>query len=452
MTDAPASPDVVSQPTGWFGDHRLARIFKNAGLLLGGRVTTGLINLAVLVIAARALGAEQFGLVVLVQTYVQTVQAIATFQSWQAVIRYGAVALEQKDMRSFHSLLRFCTLLDVGGVVIGTLIAVLAVPWIGPMLDWDGKVMAAAVPYCFVLLLMVTATPTGLLRLFNRFDLLSIQSVVSPALRLVGVMIAAALDAPLWAYLLVWFVGGGLAGLVLIVMGWREAARQGYLKGFTLSPMSALEALAHHPGLWRFAVVSNLHATIQVVSQQMTTVLVGGLASPAAAGLFKVARDVATAITKPAEMLNTAIYPEFARLASQEQWQPMPRLIIRTGAVAAAAGFALVVLAAFIGPWFLATAFGPEFVEAHATLMWLLTAAVIGIAGFSMDPALYAMGRPGIPLQVNTVAVILFVPLLIVLTNWIGPLGAGIASFVSAAGIFGAMVVFTTVHLRQRLH
>ncbi len=435
----------------WFSDLVLARVFRNAGLLLGGRATTGVLNLAILAITAHALKAEQFGLVVLVQTYAQAVTAVATFQSWQAVIRYGAMAMEKDDSHAFQSLLRFCTILDVAGVVVGTVIACAAIPWVGPLLGWDADLMDAALPYCFVILFAVTATPMGLLRLFGRFDLLSIQSVVSPAVRLIGVAIAAWFKAPLAAYLVVWFVGGAVAGVVLVIMGWQEAARQGRLKSFRLSPLTWLAATEHHPGLWRFAVASNLHSTVQTVAGHLTTVLVGAFAGPAAAGLFKVARDVATAITKPAELLNYAIYPEFARFASRNEWSPLPKLIVRSGAIAGAAGLALVLLMAVAGPWFLKTSFGTEFVAAQGALMFLLVAATISIAGFPMDPALYAMGRPGIPLQVNTVAVAIYLPVLVTATKLTGPVGAAFAGLLSAVVIFGAMAVFTAIHLRRHL-
>src|ERR1700757_4522393 len=104
MTASPPTSQDASAPRKTRGEGVLARVFKNAGLLLGGRVTTGVLNLGILAISAHALGAEQFGLVVLVQTYAQTITAVATFQSWQAVIRYGAVALEKNDARAFHSL------------------------------------------------------------------------------------------------------------------------------------------------------------------------------------------------------------------------------------------------------------------------------------------------------------------------------------------------------------
>jgi len=450
MTVSPPASQDPSAPRKARGEGVLARVFKNAGLLLGGRVTTGVLNLGILSISAHALGAEQFGLVVLVQTYAQTITGVATFQSWQAVIRYGALALERNDTQALHALLRFCTLLDIGGVIIGTLIACAAIPWVGPLLGWNADVMAAAGPYCLVILFSVTATPTGLLRLLGRFDLLSVQTVVSPALRLIGVAAAAWFHASLAVYLAVWFAGGAVAGLVLVVMGWWEAARRGHLHGFKL--FHGLSAAGeHHPGLWRFAVMSNLHATVQVISAQLTTVLVGGLAGPTAAGLFKVARDVATIISRPAELLNNAIYPELARLASQDTWRPVPRLVARGGVIAAVAGGVVMVIAAFAGPWFLKVSFGADFVAAQSAMMVLLAAATIGIAGFPMDPALYALGRPELPLQVNTVAVVLYIPALVVLTRVGGAFGAGVAGLLSAVMIFAAMVVITTTQLRRRI-
>ena len=46
---------------------------------------------------------------------------------------------------------------------------------------------------------------------------------------------------------------------------------------------------------------------MQIVSQQLTTVLVGGLAGPAAAGLFKIARSYAGALSAGVPAPSTAV-------------------------------------------------------------------------------------------------------------------------------------------------
>ena len=111
--------------------------------------------------------------------------------------------------------------------------------------------------------------------------------------------------------------------------------------------------------------------------------------------------------------------------------------------MAAAAGIIVILIAAVAGPTFLGTFFGPDFIAAQGSMLLLGAAATLTIAGFGFDPALYAMGRPGIPLQVNTAAVAISLPVLALLTPRYGAFGAGAAGLIAAVTVFVAMGVFT---------
>ena len=219
----------------WFSDGVFRRIFKNAGLMLTGRAANGVMGLITLSIMARGLGAEVFGIVVLVQTYVLVISGLTTFQSWQALIRYGAISLKSEDPCEFQNLLKFTMVLDVIGIVIGLAVGYLAAPLIGPFLKWNSDVVVYAQAYSFLTLFTVIATPIGVLRLFDRFDLLTFQASIAPLCRMIGVSIALALDAPLWGYLVAWFVAGGVGGIALIVLGWLEVSRRGRLVNMSWS-------------------------------------------------------------------------------------------------------------------------------------------------------------------------------------------------------------------------
>ena len=433
----------------WFADVIFRRVFKNAGFLLSGKTATGLLGLAYLSLAAHGLGVEQFGVLVLVQTYVQVIVGVTTFHSWQAVIRYGAISLDKDDTPAFQSLISFTTMLDLTGVIIGAVVAWFAAPWIGPYVGWSDEVIAYAQPYSIMILFTTVATPTGLLRLYDRFDILAWQVTITPALRLIGVAVAVLASAPLWAYLLAWFVAGVVGGLALVVLGWREGVKQGRLHAMRWSLSGVTKT---HEHIWGFCFASNFHSSLQMVTGHMSTFLVGLIATPAAAGLFKVAREVATALTKPAELLTQSIYPEFARLGSEGEWQTFSGLIRRAAVLASGAGFAILVVMAVIGEPFLALFFGEDFVPAYMTLVLLVAAASITIAGFGFDPALYAMGRPGIPLRVNAFVVLfVYLPLLVLLTQSLGPMGAGLAMLISALLIVSTVGLWARSELRQRV-
>ena len=163
-------------------------------------------------------------------------------------------------------------------------------------------------------------------------------------------------------------------------------------------------------------------------------------------------RGVATALTKPAELLTQSIYPEFARLGSTGEWSAFGGLIRRAALLAGGAGLAILLVMILIGKPFLALFFGEGFASAYLALVLLVAAASITIAGFSFDPALYAMGRPGVPLRVNAVVVLcVYVPLLVILTQSLGPAGAGAAMLASSSLIVLTVGLWARAELAKRV-
>jgi O-antigen/teichoic acid export membrane protein len=416
--------------------------------MLSGRAATGLLSLGTLTLSARTLGVEAFGVLVLVQTYGQVTATLATLQSPQAVIRYGATALEKNDRAAFQSLLKFSTLWDLGGGLLGSLIGFMAAPIVGPHMGWSPEVIGYAQLYSFLVLFTACVTPTGMLRLLDRFDVLAGQTVVTPLFRLIGIATAALLGAPFWGYLLAWFVAQFLGGISLTYLAWRELARSGHLKAMSLN----LRGLtAPHPGILRFMIESNLYSAILILTNQASIFLIGYFAGPSAAGVYKVGRDVSTVLTKPAELLNQSIYPEFARLSSKGSWHDFARLIMRGSVIAAGAGAFMIALTTLGGVPFLTAFFGQDYTAAYLPLILLVTAAGFTLAGFPLDAALFALGKAGIPLRISTTVVVAVqLPLLVILTRLYGPVGAAISTITAAAVTAATMGAFTLRQLRKQ--
>src|SRR3546814_4975840 len=76
-------------------------------VLLLGKTTQGLFAIVYTALAARALGLEAFGALVLLHGFIMAVADLARFQSWQIVLRYGAPALNAGDTSRFRRVLEF---------------------------------------------------------------------------------------------------------------------------------------------------------------------------------------------------------------------------------------------------------------------------------------------------------------------------------------------------------
>ena len=95
MTSEPVSASPVS------------RALKNFGVLMGGRAVAGVLSVVALTLAARLLGAADFGVLVLVHTTAELIRGLLNFKPSETVVRYGVKAFDEQDHPRLLSLLRF---------------------------------------------------------------------------------------------------------------------------------------------------------------------------------------------------------------------------------------------------------------------------------------------------------------------------------------------------------
>ena len=425
-----AKVDGTEIKGGWFSEGPLRRLLGNASLLAGGRSLNGIFNLAAMTLIVRSVGLETFGVLVLVHAVMSTISDVAKFQSWQAVLRYGTPAIEQSRTIDFRRLIKLTALLDFSAAMLGILVAVVITPFLAPRFDWPPEWIPVIQFYALSILFMVTATPSGLLRLFNRFDLLSVSNAVGSFVRLLGGLWVFAYGGSLEFLLLVWFVSTAVGGLWLMGHAYRAMSAQGMLSG----PRLGLRDLTvGHEGIARFILTTQANTTLSAGTRRFPAVVVGLLLSPAAAGLYDIARQVTTLLTHFAKVMKPAIYPEFARLDVCNDIQGIRQLMLRSMALMAVAGTLLVTPLILFGRSLLGFAFGPEVVAAYGLVVVLALTAAVRLLAFPLEPALISMGRAGVALKVRFVTVSVFLICLFTLIPRIGLIGAGFAGLAAAA-------------------
>ncbi|MCR0981096.1 lipopolysaccharide biosynthesis protein [Roseomonas populi] len=420
-------------------DALFRRILRNAGLLLGGKAATALLNLAAFGLGMHTLGAAGMGVLVLIHGFAQTTASFVKFQSWQAVLRYGAGSLEPERRPAFQALLRFTLALDIGSGVLGSLGCALAAWFLGPAFGWPPEVVPLGALYATCTAFLVLATPIGLLRLFDRFDLLARRDAMGAAIRLAGAGLAAALGAGLPGFLAAWYAGTVLGGFVLIAAALGEISRRGLLRREAGVPRQ--RATEAHPGIWGFAWSTNLMTTLSLGSTHLATLCVGGMLGPAEAALFALARQLGEAALKPSRFLTPALYPELARLAAAGDRAGLRRLLRRGLALSAVIALGFLAVLAALGEWLLRLIGGAEGGAAYPVMLLLGLASSIGFAGFALEPLLVSMGRHGLALRLRAVTTAVYIPLALGGLALFGLAGAGAASVLSALLLLAGQAV-----------
>ena len=155
----------------------LRRVLGNAGLLLSGRSVNAVLGLAYMAVTARALGPSTLGVLILIHAFAQFIGDVMKFQSWQTLLHFGTRPLAENRIQDFQRVLRFSIFLDLASTVAGLLVGIVGSLVFADKLGWGGSHRTAAALYMLTILVMVSATPMGLMRMLDRFEILALSLI-----------------------------------------------------------------------------------------------------------------------------------------------------------------------------------------------------------------------------------------------------------------------------------
>src|SRR5690606_14778257 len=191
----------------------IRRALQNTGWLMGARGINAVLSLGYLAMATRALGLEGFGQFILCVTFAQAVTGLVSFQTWQSVVRWG------QTPKGAEAAAGFAFALDLLTVVVGTAIAALLLAVAGDWLPVPTELRWETFALTVVFLLAIRSTPTGILRLHDRYARGAAADYVTSIVRLAGAALAVILAPNIASFILVWAV----AEFATAAVYWRYA-------------------------------------------------------------------------------------------------------------------------------------------------------------------------------------------------------------------------------------
>lgn len=413
------------------------RVFRNFGVMLRGRGIAAVLNMLALALMANALSAVEFGLVVLLHTYVLAIRGFLNFRTFEAIVKYGVPLHESGDNDGLRKLLRITTSVDVVSGIVATLLGVGAASITGRFLHWDDQMVTIAAIYSLTMLTTAIGTPNGVLRLYDRFDALGTWYTISPAVRLSGVVIAWFLDAPMGVFIGIWAAAFVFENGWIYVRGHHEARRQmseSIWRGFRFRELRETTPEFRH-----FLGVIYWQTNVDLLPKHLAVLLAGNLLGPAAAGMFKLANDFSTVLSKPGLLLREVLFPDLSRMLHNKD-TGFHELGLRAVQIAGASGLLLVALSIPLAVPIL-NIIGPEYTPAAPLLTLMLLAATFELAGSPLRAAAYALGGAGNVLRIYALSSIIYLGLFYVFTLPLGLIGPGIAASIAGALTLGRLVL-----------
>jgi O-antigen/teichoic acid export membrane protein len=376
-----SSPPDMSRP-------HLRRLLTQSSTLLSGQVVAAALTVVIAVVLARALGEEDYGRYVLVVATVTIVAQVIDVRVWEAATRFASAHLADERRVEARGVLELAIFVNLaGGLVAMAIIAALSAPIADDLLR-DPDLRGAIVVYAAIApMLALENAAAAVFRIFDSFGRLGALYGGSAALRLGLVVAVVAADGGLGAILVALLAAETLAAIAFVAIG-SGMLRRNLPSGLSLrGRIAALRGQLRKMG--RFLLISNLMGTLRILNERLDVVIVGAIASPAAAGLLGLARTFVQPLVVLYKPFTEAIYPTLFAAEARGELARARVVLERITRLAGTAMFLAAALLSIASPWLIPAIAGEEFSGAWepliplaigtgvlGTLFWLQAAAI----------------------------------------------------------------------------
>jgi len=381
------------------------RFLKNASMIVGSRTVFGLLNLGTNAIILRVFGAADLGMVMLLIAYIRMFAEVVKFQSWQAVLRFGTIMMENGEHDQLRRLVGLTFAVDFVSMLMAIAASILLIPTAAAWFGWNDQVTAMA-PWFMILIVFVTnATSNGVLRLFDRVEILALQHGLNAVIRFALVLLVMFMGGAVKHLALAWFVAFVISGLTTIVFCAMELRKR------DLRPILWVNwwrANTLFPGIWRFLIMSNLISAGPLFVNHVTTMLIGAQLGAAQAAVLQIARQLSSGISRPARLLGPLLLPDYSRLSGRGDWAGLRDLVVQQIKMTVVVVLAVGMIFFSILPFLVSLLFGPDMLDHIWLFRLLIITSLINIIGFSLQHAMFSANKGGTALLIQFVAILVY--------------------------------------------
>ncbi len=424
------------------------RVAANTGLLVGAKALGVLMGITTLIVTERALDNQvSFGTIIFLHAYMLFFAEVATFQSWQSIIRFGTEDLQKKDASRLGGLVKFSIKIDVLSALFAYgsalllfgfyIVMIRAYPGLAPQAEGFNieDLQPLIIAYCTVVLFQITGTPIGVLRLFDKFGGLALGALVMPILRLAGAIFAAFMGWGMIGFLCVWWFASVAGYLFKVCLGLYELYWR-HLIGLVVNAKEKF--MSPRQGLWSFVWKSNIDSTLAAGVSHLPALLVMAVFGPAFVAIYRIAEELAKLLSEGVKLIDQVIYPELARIISDGRGNQILKLVTRASLISLGVGLILSLATYLVGPFIMTSTLGEEYKASVPLAVILVFGAALYAAVAPLFPVFYATNKPERAIYARFAGLIVYIIAFFVLTKTIGEYGA---AFAVVVGYFIGMII-----------
>jgi O-antigen/teichoic acid export membrane protein len=382
-------------------DPLFSKVIRSSGALFSNN--TMALGLSVLqgVMATRLLGPAGFGLIGVVMAFASTINSLFSFRMSEIVVRYGGEYLNTGEKEKAAALMKVTALTEAIVSLLAFLVVILTANFAETYLSKTSGTAWMFTVYAVGLLANFnTETSTGILQVTDKIKLQGVINLIQSILSTLIIAGAFFFNGTITIILIAYLIGKSILGLGLFIAAQiqlQKALGSGWWR-------TSFSALTSTRDIVRFAISSNISATIIKLFRESELIWVGFFLDTTAVGYYRVAFTLAHFLAIPADPLIATTFPEINRLAVEKAWGRLKSFLRKITAFSFAYNILLGLGLMVFGRWVIRIYSGAEYLNAYPALVALAIGLTFNYTLFWNRPLLLALGLPEFPVYVTLIA------------------------------------------------
>ncbi|MGI9534119.1 MAG: oligosaccharide flippase family protein [Thermodesulfobacteriota bacterium] len=399
------------------------KLFKNASWLLGGKMAAGIFATIEVVILARMLGVEDYGLLVLVVVYVDIMDRLFDLRVWETATKYIGSYLVEGENDKVLSVIKFSFLVNIFSGFLALVITILTAKLAEKYFIHSPGAFYFIYIYAFSMLFnTANYTSDAILRIFDKFKSIAFISTFYNFFKLAVVLIVLYLGLGIEVVLFGYVAASFLSLLIRLTLVTRTL-NENNLKRWWSAKLGLIRDKWKEIG-W-FLGNTTLAGTLKMANDEyLGVLLLGYWSGKDSVAYYKIAKSFVKLLLRIEDPLYETIYPELVRFSKLNALGELKNLIIYSVKKLLIYIVPVIILVLIFAGLIINAIYGKEYLDAVNALRVVTVAGLISLSIFWINPVLLSFGKPGIRNVVDIITIISFVILLFILVRDYSYMGA----------------------------
>ena len=421
----------------------LRRVFQNASILLSGDIGANVFKLLTVAIFSHSQGPEKLGYFVLFTSFIEVVDRVFNFQTWQAFIKFSASFMLKNERHKIMMLLKYSFFVDLISLVTATIVALFTSKFLIEFFNIPQGYYSLLLIMSSTILFKLIDISTGIFRLYNKFGIQAKIAVYTAIFRCF-LYVLVVLISPVFEMFIYATVLSQFASMILKLYYLQSILEAQSIKLSDIFMEKIDFPMLKKLKVFSFIINNNFDVALRLVSIQLDMFILGKLYSSDVVGVYKITKEASKVILRISSPVYQSIYPEFSKLMANQKFNLAKKMTLKISTYAGILGLVFYLTFYFIGEGLIALAFGDEMIEAYSVSLVYIIAVLINLVSLPFPSLMHAMGLAKQTFYNQFFSSILYCSVLFYLINQFSIYGAAISMIIyHLLWLLGSLIITT---------